>query len=61
MTKEIARPIAKELGPLLSLKKKVEKLALRNAEEQGILGDERVMTEGDYYYGKPVRRQQRPR
>ena len=53
MTKEIPRPVAKVLGPLLSLKKKVDKQALFHAEEQGILNDERLSTEGDFYYGKP--------
>ena len=52
MTKELSRPIMKELGPLFSLKKKVEKLALFNAKEQGILDNERLSTKGDFYYGK---------
>ena len=33
----LSNPIARELGPLISLKKCVEKLALENAEKQGIL------------------------
>ena len=52
MTKELSRPIIKELGPLFSLRKKVEKLALFNAKEQGILDNERLTTEGDFYYRK---------
>jgi hypothetical protein len=31
----------------------MEKLALANAEEQGILNDERIFTAGDYYFNKP--------
>ena len=49
----LSKPIARELGPLLSLKKKVEKEALLNAERQGILNDERLITPNDVYYGKP--------
>ena len=49
----VSRPIARELGPLIALKNYVEKEALRNAESQGILNDERLITEGDVYYGKP--------
>ena len=53
MNKDTPREVAQELGPLLSLKKKVEKEALKNAESQGILGDERLSTPGDFYYNKP--------
>ena len=49
----LSKPIARELGPLISLKKKVEKEALLNAERQGILNDERLTTPSDVYYGKP--------
>lgn len=49
----VSKPIARELGPLIALKKQVEKLALKNAESQGILNDERLTTEGDVYFGKP--------
>ena len=49
----LSSPIARELRPLISLKKRVEELALENAEKQGILGDERLTTIGDHYYGKP--------
>ena len=49
----LSKPIARELGPLLSLKKKVEKDALINAERQGILNDERLITQNDVYFGKP--------
>ena len=40
--KGLSKPIAAELGPLLNLKKQVEEQALANAEEQGILNDERL-------------------
>ena len=46
-------PIAKELGPLMSMKKRVEKLALKNAEIEGLFADNRINTEGDHFYGKP--------
>lgn len=49
----VSKPIARELGPLIALKKHVEKEALKNAESQGILNDERLSTEGDVYFGKP--------
>ena len=51
--KGLSRPVAAELGPLLSLKKKVEKIALVNAEEQGILQDSRVTEEDGDFYGRP--------
>ena len=37
----------------MSLKAKVEKEALKNAEEQGLLFDERLKNPGDVYFGKP--------
>ena len=49
--KELPREIACELGPLISLKQKCEKLALENAEKQGILKDPRVAEIGGDYYG----------
>ena len=41
------------LGPLTGLKKTVEAQAMVHADEQGILNDERLKTEGDVYFGKP--------
>ena len=41
------------LGPLLSLKKKVEAQAMFHAREQGILNDERLLNQNDIYFGKP--------
>ena len=49
----VSKPIARELGPLIALKKHVEAEALKNAEEQGILHDERLTTPGDAYYNNP--------
>lgn len=49
----VSKPIARELGPLIALKKHVETEALKNAESQGILNDERLNNEGDIYFGKP--------
>lgn len=51
--KGLSSPIATELRPLVSLKNKVEKEALVNAEKQGILKDDRLTTPGDAYFGKP--------
>ena len=51
--KGLSKPIAAELGPLMALKMKVDKLAMKTAEEQGILNDERLSTPGDVYYNKP--------
>ena len=51
--KGLSSPIANELRLLISLKKRVEKLALENAEKQGILAEERLTTVGDRFYGKP--------
>ena len=48
----ISTPVAKVLGPLLSLKRQVEREGLVQAEKQGILSDERLTTPGDAYYGK---------
>ena len=47
------REIARELGPLLALRKEVEKQALENAEKQGLLSDERLRTPSDDYFGRP--------
>ena len=49
----VPREIAAELGPLVGFKKEVERLALKNAEEQGILKDDRLRTPTDFYFGKP--------
>jgi len=49
----VSRPIAKALGPLNSLKQRVEKQALENAEKQGLLSDARLAAKGDAYFGKP--------
>ena len=51
--KSISRPVAKELGPLLHLKKTVEFQALDSAQKQGLLTDERLTTPTDAYFGKP--------
>ena len=51
--KDLSRPIAAVLGPLIGLKKKTEELALINAEKQGILKDPRVVEESGDYYGRP--------
>ena len=51
--KGVSRPIARELGPLLALKKLVERQALDNAQKQGLLADERLTTPGDAYFGRP--------
>ena len=48
--KGLSKPIAKELGPLLGLKKVVEAQALLNAKNQGILDDDRLKNVGDIYY-----------
>ena len=45
--------VANELGPLMALKIKVEKLALQTAKEQGVLNDDRLTTPGDIYFEKP--------
>ncbi len=37
----------------MSLKKKVEKLALINGEKQGLLKNERIYKKGDVYFGNP--------
>ena len=50
--KQLPREIASELGPIISLKQKCEKLAIENADEQGILKDARVVEESGDYYGK---------
>ena len=50
--KGLSTPIAALLGPLLGLKKKVEAQAIAHANEQGILNDERLTTEGDIYFGR---------
>ena len=49
----LSEPIAQELTPLINLRERVEREALLNAEEQGILQDERLQTQGDIYFGKP--------
>ena len=51
--KGLPRQVLKELGPLLSLKKQVEKDALKNAKEQGLLNDERISDPASDYYQKP--------
>ena len=51
--KGVTKPIAAELGPLLGLKKVVEKQALANAKDQGLLNDERLSNKDDEYFGKP--------
>ena len=51
--KDLSRPVAAELGPLIGLKKKCEKLALENAEKQGILNDPRVSEKTGDFYGRP--------
>ena len=48
----LPRPILEELGPLLSMKKQVEKDALKVAGEQGILFDDRLADPNDVFYGK---------
>ena len=49
----LSKPVARELGPLIALKKQVEREALKNAESQGILSDERLQNPNDVYYNKP--------
>ena len=49
--KGLPKAILEELAPLLSLKYRVEKAALKTAEEQGILA--RISDTNDVYYGKP--------
>ena len=51
--KEIPREIASELGPLISFKTKCDKIALVNAERQGILKDARVAEKDGDFYGQP--------
>lgn len=53
LSRGLSKPIAAEVGPLLHLKRTVEKEALLNAERQGLLGDERLKNELDHYYNKP--------
>ena len=48
----LSKPIVAELGQLLSLKAKVEELALKNAERQGILNDAAVAEKDGKFYGK---------
>ena len=45
LSKGLSKPIAAEVGPLLHLKRTIEKEALVNAERQGLLGDERLTNE----------------
>ena len=47
-------PIAKELRPLIKMKAQVERMALQNAEAEGIFKDGRINTPGDFYEGKPL-------
>ena len=49
----VSRPIANELGPLVSLKKYVQREALINAEKQGLLKDQRLANPEDDFYNKP--------
>ena len=51
--KGLSFAVANELGPLMALKIKVEKLAMQTAREQGVLNDERLTTPGDIYFEKP--------
>ena len=48
----LSAPIAAELAPLVNLKKAVEEQALVHARDQGILGEERLADENDFYHGK---------
>ena len=54
LKKGLSKQIAAELGPLLHLKRTVEREALKNAELQGVLGDDRLKDEHDFYYNKPL-------
>ena len=51
--KQLPRELASVLGPVIALKKKAEKLALDNAERQGILKDDRVISPSGDYFGNP--------
>ena len=53
LTPGLSKPIVDELKPLIALKKRVQKLALEKAEEQGILEDERLTDPASDYFGKP--------
>ena len=47
-------PIARVLGPLVGMKKRVEKMALKHAEAEGLFEDNRINTVGDHFFGKPL-------